>query len=259
MFNPYFQFDQVFIDPETKTAICMTPKVMTVFIRGTLRAGYRRFHGRRHASAGRYRLAPLSKRFPLAPPGAYAEAALRPGRYQAYGFVRNPYWRLYSAWRNKFHDPWTRIQAGEARFYPPSMRYLHLPRLRLWAAMRGRPGGAPGSQIPFDTFIRFVAAQPDWLRNRHWRTQGAMLQLRHFNDMRLFRIEDQLRAGALDIFPRLGFRAAWVRRRLMRPKNASSGFSGTPYSAETAALAFAAFRADFDAFGYDPDSWTKPV
>ena len=258
MFNRYFQFDQVFIDPETKTVICMTPKVMTKFIRQTLRDGYRLFHGRRHASAGRYRFAPISKRFPLAPPGGYLDAARNPARYQAFGFVRNPYWRLHSAWRNKLHDPFVAIEAGERAHFPPSIRFAHLPQLRAFAAARRLPGAKPGELVPFGVFVRFAAARPDWLRNRHWRSQGLMLQIGHFPGMRLFPVETALSEGALEMFPRLGFREGWVRRRLRNRRNASSAFAATPYDEETAALVFAAFRADFDAFGYDPESWRTP-
>ena len=255
MFNRYFQFDQVFVDPESRTVICMTPKVMTMFIRNTLNAGYRRFHDRRPASGTAYRLPALAKRFEQTKPSAFLDAARRPQNYQAYGFVRNPYWRLHSAWRNKLHDPWNDIEAGKRSAYPPSIRYTHLPQIRVWAAAKGLPGGAPDAHIPFDTFVRFVAARPEWARNRHWRNQAPMLQPGHFPDMRRFRIETELKEGALEIFPRLGFRRRWVKRRLQKPTNVSSGVAGSPYTEETAALAFSAFRTDFDAFGYDPDSW----
>lgn len=255
MFNPYFHFHQVFIDPRTRTVIAMTPKVMTTFIRAALRDGYRRFHDRPDPSEGRYRFAPMARRFPLPAPGAYVDALIRPGRYQAYGFARNPYWRLHSAWRNKFHDPHFMLLEGRIRGYPPSVRHDDEPRLRRFAAARGLPGATPGVLIPFDTFARYAVAQREFRRNKHWRGQALTLQLSHFPGMRVFTVEKDADSGLEEVLTRLGFDRTWVRRRIGQPRNVSSKLNGSPFDEELAGLVYEGYRDDFIRFGYDRESW----
>lgn len=257
MFNPYFHVNQIFIDPDSRTVVAMTPKVMTTFIRAAFRDGYREFHGREHASEGRYRFVVVADRFPMPRPRAYLDVLARPGRYQAFGFVRNPYWRLYSAWRNKLYDPWRKIEAGTLRRYPPSVRATDLPRLRRFAAARGLDGAEDGALAPFGTFAAFVAANSNFRRNKHWRGQARMLQVDHFRNMRILPVEDGVADGMTEIFLRLGFDRSWIGERLRQPENASSVFSGTPYDENLAALTYGAFREDFARFGYDRDSWRK--
>ncbi|MEL7466722.1 MAG: sulfotransferase family 2 domain-containing protein [Pseudomonadota bacterium] len=255
MFNRYFQLNQIFIDPETRTVVAMTPKVMTKFIRSTLNDGYAKHQGRTHPSNGRYRFVALSRKFPLAPPGAYVDALLRPERYAAYGFARNPYARLHSAWRNKFDDFYRAILEGARLDYPQSIRGGELPRLRRFAAAHELPGAKIGSRVPFATFARYAVSQPDRARDRHWRGQAPMLQLDHFREMRLHRVEDGVAAPLTEVFTRLGFAHDWIERRLSRPRNVSSRGAENPYDEALAAIVHDGFEEDFRRLGYDRDSW----
>lgn len=258
MFNSHFHISHIFIDVDTRTVIAMTPKVMTTFIRATLRHGYKTFHGRDSLTDPRLRFFRAYGHLPMPKFGGYLDAMARPEQFDAYGIVRNPYWRLHSAWRNKFHDAWHRIEAGTLLQYPPSVRKRDLPRIRQFANARGLQGAEGNSLIPFNTFVEFVVADRRWRPNNHWREQAPMLQIDHFRNMRILRLEDGVTDGLTEIFLRLGFDPRWIKHRLGRPRNVSTAFAENPYDERLAALVFDHFQEDFTRFGYQRDSWRTP-
>lgn len=255
MINRHFDPYNLFVDPDSRTLLVLNAKVLTKFTRDLVAAGMRAHFGVEDLSAGRYRSIDHARRWPFQPVTVYADLALRPGRYRAYGFVRNPYARLRSAWRNKLYDPHRAIARGELSDYPPSMRKGPLARIRRFAGRRGLPGAAEGSLVPFATFVAFVAEGRDGWRNRHWDLQSAVLQTRHFAFADVFRIEDRLDEGFETVFARVGFPQAWVRARLARPVNSSSTARVPVYTEELAERVYRTFAPDFRAFGYDRESW----
>ena len=110
----------------------------------------------------------LSRRYLTAPPSDYLHVLRRPEHYTFHCFVRNPYARLLSAWKNKF----TLDSAGN-----PVARSMQseIHVVRRFAKRRGLAGSTPGSEVSFATFVAYVDAQREGRRNQHWDTQCSVL------------------------------------------------------------------------------------
>jgi hypothetical protein len=253
-FNPY----SVLVDTSSRTVLVLNAKVLTKFTRQFVREGLWQHFGISDPSHGRYRFIEAARHWPFAPVPVYADLLLRPRRYRAYAFVRNPYARIASAWRSKLHDPQMEIASGLRRDYPPSMlRGGELVRIRRYASEHGLPGSAPETLIPFPVFVDYLASQKAGRRNVHWDLQTSVLQTQHFAFSEVFRIEDSLVTGFETVFTRVGFERAWVRHKLTKPVNASSRSLEPLYTPDLAERVYALYRPDFDAFGYDPESWRE--
>jgi hypothetical protein len=154
-----------------------------------------------------------------------------------FAFVRNPYDRLASAYRDKIADltsPYVGVRAS----------------ILALAGRRPDPSRAPS----FAEFAAYVEAQPDLQRDNHWRSQTASLCLGDIAYDFIGRME------------RFGTDFAHVLRQVGAPEteadalsevvNASSPGDGADgYDAETAASAYRTYKTDFDAFGYAADSY----
>jgi hypothetical protein len=89
-----------------------------------------------------------------------AAEILRGADWRRFAFVRNPYARLYSAYKNKIADlasPYVGVRAT------------------IWR-IAGNPH-PPAEAPPFEAFVRYVAQQPDAERDGHWRSQAGALCL----------------------------------------------------------------------------------
>lgn len=248
-FSPF----KLFLHPPTRTALMLNPKVATTFTRRFLAQGFTTQLGHADPSDNRYRLMTLPRRFPTARIRDYAGFFRDPSRYELFAFARNPYARLLSAWRNKFLDAHLKTPDHSDAAYPASMRRRELGPLRRFAKSQGLPGGEPNTLVPFETFLRYAAAQPAGRRDHHWDTQESVLMADRLNYARIFRIEDEGPEGFFAIGTRLGFGEDWIRERLGRPVNRSKAQAG--YTEETAALAQPLVQGDLLRFGYDPESW----
>lgn len=251
-FSPF----KLFLDRNSHTALMLNPKVLTTFTRQLLTDGYREHLGHADPSDNRYPLLSVPRRFPVAPLSHYAGYVWNPGAYALFAFVRNPYGRLASAWRNKFLDGHGASSDGRDDAYPRSMRKHHLKPLRAFAAAKGLPGGDPGTLIPFETFLHYAASRPEGQRDHHWEAQSTVLMCDRLAYTRIFRIEDELNDGFLTLGRRLGFPDEWVLARLAKPANPSRGQART-YTPDLATLAHGLIANDLTRFGYDPESWTR--
>ena len=150
-----------------------------------------------------------------------------------FGIVRNPYTRLVSAWRNK-------IMLCEPG-------YEHVYR----KVMGDMPSLHSKKTLTFEQFLSFIENEAD-LRscNAHWRRQVDLLlhpaipythigKLEHL-PMTVDLIEKHLGAA----------RPLWVGR-----SNSTGGGGRDPLDAATAARIHALYAEDFEAFGYDRESW----
>lgn len=250
-FSPF----KLFLHRETATALMLNPKVATTFTRAFLARGFTEHLGHADPSDFRYRPLKVPRRFPTARPGDYLDFFRNPDRYALFGFVRNPYGRLLSAWRNKFLDAHLKTPDHRDAAYPRSMRWHELRPIRRFAAAQGLPGGQPATLIAFDTFLRYAASRPEGRRDHHWDTQASVLMTDRLTYARIFRIEDEGDAGFLTIGARLGFPDAWMREMLARPPANRSKAAAAGYAPDTAALARALMGDDLTRFGYDAESW----
>ncbi|HEY2706613.1 MAG TPA: sulfotransferase family protein [Caulobacteraceae bacterium] len=172
--------------------------------------------------------------------GEAAEILAGPDWYR-FAFVRNPYARLYSAYKSKIADL--------------TSPYIGV-RKTIWelSGKRSSPDNGP----PFDAFVRYVVELPDPSRDGHWRSQTGILCL------------DLIDYGFLARFERFGEDFAIVLRSLGAPDDLRGGLdlvvnaSATPlterpYNAALAQLVYEAYAADFEAFGYARASWSGGV
>lgn len=252
-FSPF----KLFLHPETGTALMLNPKVATTFTRRFLASGFVEQLDCADPSGGRYAPLSMPRRFPTARLRDYAGFFLRPKRYDLYGFVRNPYGRLLSAWRNKFLDAHFKTPDHGDTGYPRSVRAHKLATIRRFARTRGLPGGAPNTLIHFETFLAYVATQRAGRRDHHWDTQESVLMADRLTYARIFRVEDMGNEGFLIIGRRLGFAEDWMARMLAAPAANNSKVAADGYNARTAALAQHIVGADPERFGYDRGSWRE--
>ncbi len=256
MFLPTRHFSpfKLFLDREARLALMLNPKVLTTFTRSLLADGYCRFRGLTDPSENRYRMLSVPRRFPVAPLADYMDFLRRPEGYTLYSFVRNPYSRLASAWRNKFLDGHNASPDGRLSAYPRSIRQSHLRPLRRFARDQGLPGAEDLTLVPFETFLHYAAQRPEGRRDHHWDTQSSVLICDRLSYTRHFRIEDDLNEGFAAIGLRLGFPEGWLRERLARRENPSVA-AATVFDARIAALARPLCGNDLARFGYSEDGW----
>ena len=165
-----------------------------------------------------------------------AEILRGPG-WRRFAFVRNPYARIYSAYKSKIADL--------------TSPYVGV-RETIWrvAGRRQPPKAAP----PFDAFVRYVAQLPDVERDGHWRSQTGVLCL------------DLVDYGFLGRFERLEHDLATVLRSLGAPDElherldvvvgASARLpAAAAYDDALAQRVYETYEADFETFGYARGSW----
>ena len=181
----------------------------------------------------------------------YLSALRHPEEFQFYAFVRNPYARLFSAWKDKFYN-------GHHQGYPPLFRGNRLSELRSFARSQNGSGAREGELIPFETFVRYVLSGEIGRMDHHWDAQHAVLMMGRFQYSRLFRIEDERSEGLQTIFGKLGFAQEWTAARAGQLRNESGNDRPAWYDDDLAQGVYKKFQRDFDTLGYDRDSWRSP-
>ena len=149
--------------------------------------------------------------------------------------VRNPYARLVSAWRNRvlLCEPWLE---------------------RLYLEIRGQlPGPDQKSLLSFEEFLDYVSRCDLRTCNGHWARQVDRLFLKaiHFNHIGKVermsetwqRFQQHLRTS--DPLP-------------VSSKNVSVSAPAAEFTEALASKIYSLYQADFEAFGYDRNSWPKP-
>lgn len=254
--NAHFSLFKTFVDRERNVALLLNPKVLTTFTRRFLVDGFAEFHGRTDPSQGRYRLVKNARRFPIAPLRDYLHFRNHHDEYRVFGFVRDPYARVFSGWKDKFYDGHNRTDDGRRAGYDKFMRRGELQSARRHCAKHGLAGGTDGSLVPFDSFVHYFSAQPPGRRNQHWDHQTLVLQQPEIKLAGAFQIETQLEEGMRTIAAALEFDPDWAVSRLRKKENASSIWDdGHPMTEALAAQVYDACKPDFEAFGYDQGSY----
>ena len=168
-------------------------------------------------------------------------------RYGFFTFVRNPYARLVSAWKDKL------ALSGDDRNARSVRKATAL--VRRFAVEQNLPGSEPESAIPFATFVSYVESQPEGRRDQHWDTQRSVLLTDLIPFSRVYRMETEFAAGVTEILTRLGLPETWAAERLEHPQNASRKLKEPVFDEQLAERVYQCFAPDFDEFGYDRESW----
>ena len=164
--RPHFSPFKLYICREAGLAVFLNPKVGTqsfkeIMLDCLIASG---------APPRLSRLWPLQRRrrYLTARPRDYFDLLLHPQKYSFCCFVRNPYSRLLSAWKDKF----SLNAAGK-----PAARSMRreLPQVQRFAKRQNLPGDTPGTKVPFRTFVEYIALQTDGCRNHHWDVQACVL------------------------------------------------------------------------------------
>ena len=148
-------------------------------------------------------------------------------------FVRNPYTRLISAWKNKV----MLCEPGHEQVY---------------VQIRGElPGWREKSLITFGEFVDYVETHCD-LRtcNPHWRRQSDHLFLSALNFSLIGKIE-HMSEGLRRFQQHLGLSNSLASDA----RNASRSSSDEVYNRSLAEKVYLLYKGDFDTLGYEKDGW----
>jgi hypothetical protein len=148
-------------------------------------------------------------------------------------FVRNPYTRLVSAWKNK-------VAPCEPAYEGLYLQIKHrLPEVHSKLL------------ITFDEFVEYLANQSDlrtW--NTHWRRQVDHLFLEALDFSHVGKIE-KMGEGLLLFQRHLGL----AEPLLAAGKNVSAPIGLATYNESLADRVYFLYQADFEKLGYDRNSW----
>jgi Sulfotransferase family len=151
-------------------------------------------------------------------------------------FVRNPYTRVVSAWKNKV----MLCEPGHENVYRQIKGAL--------------PPVHRKSLITFREFIDYISTQCD-LRtcNLHWRLQNQHLFLSALDFSFIGKIE-QMADGLHRFAQHLELSDTLVGDA----RNVSHASAGSEYDKSLADKVFSLYQSDFEAFGYDREAWPAP-
>lgn len=157
-----------------------------------------------------------------------------------FAFARNPYARLFSAYKSQVLD----LTSPYVGFRESIRQSAGYPT----------PAGHPPGRVGFADFVGYIAQQPDKQRDGHWKSQTASLHLNRISYDFIGRVENY----ANDF--------AQVLRRFAAPPGLLDGLTqrvnttahlplAAAYHKQLADLVYTIYADDFDTFGYSRDSW----
>jgi hypothetical protein len=111
-------------------------------------------------------------------------------------------------------------------------------------------GSDPDSLLPFEEFLSFISTEDLDLCNNHWRRQTSHTLLAAMNFSHIGKLE-QLNATLTEFFTQIGV----DRSEAPHAINEAGGWAN--FNVSTASIIYDLYKQDFDAFGYDPDSWIE--
>ena len=157
-----------------------------------------------------------------------------------FAFVRNPYARLFSAYKQKVLD-----------LTSPYIGFREA--IRQHAGYPASPGGALGN-VGFADFVHYIATQPDEFRDGHWKSQTSTLHLDVIRYDFIGRVEtfEEDFTQVLHRFQAPPALLATLRERVNTTVKLPLAVA---YNKVLADLVYTLYRADFITFGYAQDSW----
>jgi hypothetical protein len=147
-------------------------------------------------------------------------------------FVRNPYDRLVSGYRDKI--------------------LRNRPQKREILRALGYAMDALETPVSFEDFVRAVVVQTDYEMNPHWRVQASqtLYELLEFSFVGRF---ERYEADFAAFFQSLGLPPEQTPSlRHLNPSGERDGFKGY-FTDELRALVYQRYKQDFDYFGYSQD------
>jgi len=157
-----------------------------------------------------------------------------------FSFVRNPYARLFSAYKSQVMD-----------LMSPYMGFRESIRR---AASYPTAIGAALGRVGFADFVHYIAGQTDAQRDGHWKSQTGSLHLDRIAYDCIGRVE----TFAQDFTPVLQRFAAppELLGSLAERVNTTPALPlAAAYSKQLADTVYAIYADDFETFGYDRHSW----
>lgn len=169
-------------------------------------------------------------------------------KYFRFGFVRNPYDRLLSAYKDKILAP---------QKSPDKINYVGVA-CRIKAAVSGgdpRSINLEKTPVTWPEFVGYVAKQRPYDMDRHWFHQHLTMWHPYCDFDFIGKFEtfsDDLRT----VLTKIGAPQEMIDDVGERA-NASFKTSDKFYTPELAAIVYRKFRKDFEIYDYDQDSWSN--
>ena len=161
-------------------------------------------------------------------------------RWFRFCFVRNPYDRLFSAYKSKImnDNPQYFKFREEIResFNYPSFKNEQL------------------AKISFKDFVRYIKGIPDKSRDFHWRTQTDVLLFKSINYDFIGRLET-FDKDLSSVLRRLNASTKLLNEVPKKVNATDKIYLAAAYDKKIADIAYDIYRSDFDAFDYDRNSW----
>ncbi|MCB0127275.1 MAG: sulfotransferase family 2 domain-containing protein [Caldilineaceae bacterium] len=173
-------------------------------------------------------------------PTADAVALLTARDWLRFAFVRNPYARLFSAYKSQVME-------------------LTSPYVNFRAAIRQHAGystttGAPLGRVGFADFVHYIAEQPDNQRDGHWKSQVGTLHRDRIDYDFIGRVET-FQADFTKVLQRFDAPPALLATLAARVNTTTQLPLAAAYHKALADLVYTVYRDDFTTFDYDRDSW----
>lgn len=169
-----------------------------------------------------------------------AAAIITANTWFRFAFVRNPYARLFSAYKSQILDL--------------SSPYIGFREsIRQKAGYPTQPGAALGL-VGFADFVHYIAEQPDAQRDGHWKSQTETMQL----DMICYDFVGRVETFQQDftqVLQRFDAPPALVTALDERVNTTLKLPLAIAYNKALADLVYTIYQNDFETFAYDRDSW----
>jgi len=160
-----------------------------------------------------------------------------------FSFVRNPYSRLFSAYKNKI------MVQGD-----PDPVFLDVrDEIR---KTYGYPlcAGKPARVVAFRDFVHYVCEAPENRMDGHWAPQTQMLRLDLIKYDFIGRFEN-FQSDFSQVLDRLSASTELKDRAQTRVNQTAQIHPAVAFDRETASWVYEVYRDDFVNFGYDRDTW----
>ena len=160
-----------------------------------------------------------------------------------FAFVRNPYARLFSAYKSQVME-----------LSSPYVGYRESIRRRAGYPTEGSESDTPLGRVGFADFVETIAEQPDELRDGHWKSQVGTLHLEQIRYNFIGRVERFSPDFAL-VLERFHAPPLLIASLTERVNTTVALPLAAAYSKRLADLVYTLYRADFETFGYAQNSW----